>query len=100
MTSLQDLERIVPDLIRRLDKIHAKLSKYKKINTDFRAKTLMNEIKAKISQIKKVHEAYKNTPSYKNKDFDNWVKLQENYIKECNQICDKIFEYESVMGYN
>ena len=100
MTSLQDLEIVVPNLIRRLDKIHAKLSKYKKINTDFRAKTLMNEINAKINQIKKVHEAYKNTPSYKDKNFDNWVHLQENYIKECNQICDKIFEYESVMGYN
>lgn len=100
MTSLQDLEIVVPDIIRRLNKIHSKLSRYKKINTDFRAKTLMNEIQAKINQIKKVHEAYKNTPSYKNKNFDNWVQLQENYIQECNQICDKIYEYESVMGYN
>ena len=60
----------------------------------------MNEITAKINQIKKVHEAYKNTPSYKNKDFTNWVNMQENYVNECNKICDKIFEYESVMGYN
>ena len=100
MTTLQELENIVPDIIRRLDKIHTKLSKYKKMNTDYRAKTLMNEIEAKIRQIRKVHEAYKNTPSYKNKNFDNWVKMQENYVNECNGICDKIFEYESVMGYN
>ena len=53
MTSLQDLDTIVPNIIRRLDKIHTKLSKYKKINTDYRAKTLMNEIQAKIRQIKK-----------------------------------------------
>ncbi|MBQ8425991.1 MAG: hypothetical protein IJX17_08270 [Clostridia bacterium] len=100
MTSLQDLDTIVPDIIRRLNKIYSKLTKYKKINTDYRAKTLMNEITAKINQIKKVHEAYKNTPSYKNKDFTNWVNMQENYVNECNKICDKIFEYESVMGYN
>ena len=99
MISLTDLEHIVPDIIARLQNIASKMSKYKKINTDFRAKTLINEIAAKVNQVKKVHEAYKNTPSYKNKDFSNWVNMQENYIAECKRIYEKIMEYESVVGY-
>ena len=99
MIALKDLETTVPDIIDRLEHIAGQMSKYKKINTDYRAKTLINEINAKIRQIKKVHEAYKNTPSYKNKDFSNWVNMQEDYIKECKRIYDKIMEYESVVGY-
>ena len=100
MTTLQDLEHIVPDLIARLEQIHRNMSRYKKIKTDFRAVTLMREIEAKIRQIKKVHEAYRATPSYRNKDFGNWVNMQEQYIKECKAIYDRIMEYESVTGYN
>lgn len=100
MTSLQDLETIVPKIIRQLKDIRGSMSKYKKINTDYRAKTLMNEIDAKINQIEKVHAAYKNTPSYKNKDFGNWVSRLKHYVDECRAIHDKIYEYESVMGYN
>jgi hypothetical protein len=99
MTTLADLDRIVPDVIGRLDKIRSNMSRYKKINTDFRAKTLMNEIEAKIRQIKKVHEAYRNTPSYRNKNFDNWVGMQENYIAECTEIYKRIMEFEDVDGY-
>ena len=100
MISLQDLERIVPELIARLEQIRIDMSRYKKINTDYRAKTLMHEIEAKVAQIKKVHAAYKATPSYRNKDFENWVNLQEQYIKECKAIYEKIMKYESVAGYN
>lgn len=99
MIKLADLEYIVPDIINKLQNIASKMSKYKKINTDYRAKTLINEIAAKINQVKKVHESYKRTPSYKDKDFSNWVALQNNYINECEYICKKIFEYESVAGY-
>ena len=97
MIALKDLETTVPDIIDKLEYIARQMSKYKKINTDYRAKTLINEINAKIRQIKKVHEAYKNTPSYKNKDFSNWVNMQEDYIKECKQIYDKIMEYEIIV---
>ena len=99
MITLQDLERIVPDLIAQLEKIHRDMGKYKKLNTDYRGITLMREIEAKIRQIQKVHTAYRNTPSYRNKDFSNWVSMQEQYIAECRQIYSKIKEYESVTGY-
>ena len=99
MITLQDLERIVPDLIAQLEKIHRDMSRYKKLNTDFRGITLMREIEAKIRQIQKVHTAYRNTPSYRTKDFSNWVRIQEQYIAECRQIYGRIKEYESVSGY-
>lgn len=99
MITLQDLERIVPGLIAQLEKIHRDMSRYKKLNTDYRGITLMREIEAKIRQIQKVHTAYRNTPSYRTKDFSNWVRMQEQYIAECRQIYSKIMEYESVIGY-
>ena len=100
MTTLSDLERIVPDIISRLERIKWNMSRYKKLETDYRGKTLMREIEAKVRQIQKVHEAYRNTPSYKNKDFTRWVEIQEQYVKECTAIYKKIMEYESVTGYN
>lgn len=99
MTRLEDLERIVPDMIARLEKIRRDMSRYKKLNRDFRGITLMREIEAKIRQINKVHAAYRATPSYRNKDFDNWVQMQEHYIAECRSIYNRIMEFESVEGY-
>lgn len=100
MTTLQDLDRIIPEIISQLEKIKSDMSKYKKIKTDYRAKTLINEITAKITQIKKVHDSYKRTPSYKNKNFDNYVESLRNYVNECKQIYQKIKSYEDVAGYN
>ena len=99
MTTLADLERVVPDIIQRLDKIRCDMTRYKKLTTDFRGITLIREIEAKISQIKKVHEAYRNTPSYRNKNFDNWVDIQEKYIAECKEIYKRIIDFEDVGGY-
>ena len=100
MTTLSDLERIVPDIISRLEQIRRNMSRYKKLETDYRGKTLMREIEAKIDVIKKVYEVYKTAPSYKTKNFDNWVAKEEHYVKECTAIYKKIMEYESVTGYN
>ena len=99
MITLQDLERIVPDLIAQLEQIHRDMSKYKKLNTDFRGITLMREIEAKIRQINKVHDAYRATPSYRNKDFTNWVESLRHYVAECLAIYKKIKAYEDVAGY-
>lgn len=100
MTTLQDLDRIVPDMIARLEQIRRNMSRYKKIDTDYRAKTLMNEINAKIVQIRKVHESYRIAPSFRNKNFDRWVEMLEEYAADCQRIYEKIMEYEKVKGYN
>ena len=99
MTTLADLDRLVPELIERLDKIRRDMTKYKKLTTDHRGITLIREIEAKITQIKKVHETYRSTPSYRNKNFDNWVSIQENYIAECLAIYKRIMDFEDVGGY-
>ena len=99
MITLQDLERIVPDLIAQLEKIHRDMSRYKKLNTDFRGITLMREIEAKIRQIKGVYEHYRTAPSYRTKDFTNWVQKERNYVAECLEIYKKIKAYEDVAGY-
>ena len=99
MTTLQELERIVPEIIGALEDIRRNMSRYKKLNTDFRGITLMREIEAKIQQIKKVHDVYRTTPSYRGKDFDNWVRIQRQYVAECHAIYERIKAYEDVAGY-
>ena len=99
MTTLKDLDKIVPEIISQLEQIARDMSRYKKINTDFRAKTLINEINAKIKETKEVHETYKNTPSLRNKNFDNFANSLRNYVKECKRIYEKIKSFEDVAGY-
>ena len=99
MITLTDLETIVPEIIAELEKIHRDMSRYKKLNTDFRGITLMREIEAKIRQIKGVHEHYRTAPSYRTKDFTNWVQKERNYVEECRKIYVKIKAYEDVAGY-
>lgn len=99
MITLTDLDRIVPEIIAELEQIHRNMSRYKKLNTDFRGITLMREIEAKIRQIRKVHDAYRATPSYRTKDFTNWVQKERHYVAECQKIYEKIKAYEDVAGY-
>ncbi len=96
MITLKELDAIIPDIINRLQRIRSEVSLYKRINIDIRGKMLMNEIKDKISQIEKVHLVYKTTPSYKNKDFTEWVKILEKYIKECKEYWARIKACEDV----
>lgn len=99
MTTLKDLEKIIPDSIERMRTIKRNMSRYKKLDTDYRAKTLMNEIDAKINQVESVYELYKTAPSYKTKNFDNYVNSLNHYVDECQRIYEKIMAYESVAGY-
>ena len=98
--TLNDLDRIVPDIIARLDSIRRSMTRYKKRDTDYRANTLIREIEAKITQIRKVHDSYRAAPSFRDKKFDNWVNGLENYVTECKQIHDRIYAYEGVKGYS
>ena len=59
MTTLQDLETIIPSVISRMEDVASAMSRYKKIKTDGRARVLINEINGKIKQIKKVFTAQK-----------------------------------------
>jgi len=100
MTTLQDLEWIIPDVISKLDDIASAMSRYKKIKTDGRARVLINEINGKIKQIRKVHEVYKNSPSFQNHNFDEYVKMIRGYIVEYQDLYERIMKFENVIDYH
>ncbi len=100
MTTLKDLETIIPRVIYELEEIASAMSRYKKIKTDGRARVLINEINGKIKQIKKVHEVYKTSPSFKNHNFDEYVKMIKGYIIEYRDLYKRIMAFENVIDYH
>ncbi|MBQ8425514.1 MAG: hypothetical protein IJX17_05795 [Clostridia bacterium] len=100
MTTLEDLETIIPDVIKKLEDIASAMSRYKKIKTDGRARVLINEINGKIKQIQKVHVVYKTSPSFKNHNFDEYVKMIRNYIVEYQDLYERIMKFENVIDYH
>ena len=100
MTTLKDLEKIIPEVIAQLDDIASAMSRYKKIKTAGRARVLINEINGKIKQIKKVHEVYKTSPSFKNHNFDDYVKMIRGYVVEYKDLYERIMKFENVTDYH
>lgn len=100
MTTLQDLETIIPEVISQLEDIASAMSRYKKIKTDGRARVLINEINGKIKQIKKVHEVYKTAPSFKNHNFDEYVKMIRHFVVEYQDLYERIMKFENIIDYH
>lgn len=100
MTTLKDLERIIPNYIKKMDDIASAMSRYKKYNTDGRARVLINEIKGKIKQIEKVYQLFKTSPSFKTQNFDEYVKMIEKQTAEFQKLYDIIIQYEDVPEYH
>ena len=100
MTTLKDLETIIPDVIYQLEEIASAMSRYKKIKTDGRARVLINEINFKIKQIQKVHEVYKTSPSFQNHNFDEYVKMIRGFIVEYKDVYERIMKFENVIDYH
>lgn len=102
MTSLSDLDTIVPQVINQLQAISDKMSRYKKIDTDLRGRALMSEIKAKIDQIKKAVDVYKRPDlrvAYQDYNFDTFVANIRSYIPECEAVYKRITQSENITGY-
>lgn len=99
MTTLTDLETLIPDIIRRMEDIASAASRYKHFNRDGRARVLINEINGKIKQIKKVHETYKKSPSFQNQNFDSYIEMLENQIKEFKNTYDIIMQMNDIPYY-
>lgn len=100
MTTLNELEIIVPKVIKELEDIASAMSRYKKIKTDGRARVLINEINFKINQIKKVMVVYRTAPSFKNHNFDEYVKMIKGYIVEYRDLYNRIMKFENVIDYH
>ncbi len=102
MTSLKDLDRIIPDVIAQLEKIASDMSSYKKIKTDLRATALINEIKEKVKQIKLAYETYKRpdlSHLYANYNFDDYVKAITGYVPEYRAVYERIKKFENITDY-
>lgn len=99
MTTLRDLEKIVPGIIKELQDISDKMSRYSKIDTDLRARELMSEIKDKIEQIKDNMKVFKNGSLYVNFNFDEYVVELRNYVTESELIYQRIKRFEKATDY-
>ena len=100
MTTLNELETIVPKVIKELEDIASAMSRYKKIKTDGRARVLINEINFKINQIKKVMVVYRTSPSFKNHNFDEYVKMIKGFVVEYKDLYNRIMKFENVIDYH
>ena len=81
MTTLQDLDRIIPNLIGQLEQLKSEISRYKKLDIDVRARSLINSINKKIQSTKAGYEYFKITPEYYSENFDNFVNDIKQFIK-------------------
>ena len=102
MTRLRDLDRIVSDVIKELQDISDKMGRYKKIDTDLKARALMSQIKEKIGTINKSMEVFKRADlrqAYENYNFDNFVATIKSYVTEAQAVYERITDPEHITGY-
>ena len=102
MTTLKDLDRIVPGVTSGLQEVSDKMGRYKHIDTDLRARALMKEIKEKIEQINRAWAVYKRPDlrvAYENYNFDEFVANIRAYIPECEAAYQRIIDPERTTGY-
>ena len=100
MTTLKDLDRIVPGMVKQLQEISNKMSIYSKIDTDYRARVLMSEIKAQIEQINTSMKIYKSSPAFTNYNFDNFVARIKNYVIDDEGAYQRIKRFENITDYH
>ena len=102
MTRLRDLDKIVTDVINQLQNISDNMGRYKKIDTDLRARALMKEIKEKIQIIKTSMEVFKRPDLrhlYENYNFDNFVNNIKSYVTEFQADYERIKKFEDITEY-
>lgn len=102
MITLRELEPIVKRVVKDLDKIASDMSSYRKIKTDLRARSLINSINERISQINLAYETYMRPDLYNlygHYDFTDWVKTIEAYVPEYRKTYERIMRFENVVEY-
>ncbi len=102
MTRLKDLDRIVSDVIKQLQDISDNMGRYKKIDTDLRARALMKEIREKIKQINSCMEVFTRPDlraAYENYNFDEFVTNIKSYVTESQATYERIKKFEDITEY-
>ncbi len=102
MTRYKDLEKIVTDVKNQLQSISDNMGRYKKIDTDLRARALMKEIKEKITQINRCMEVF-TRPDYRqvyeNYNFDEFVNNIKSYVTEAQATYERIKKFEDITEF-
>lgn len=102
MITFKRLGPIVETVIRDLKQIASDMSSYKKIKTDLRAVSLINEVNAKIREIKIAYDTFVRdglSNLYANYDFTDWVKKIQGYVDEYRSTHERIMKFEDIVEY-
>ena len=106
MIKFNELKKYIDEIIAKLNEIKEKMSKYSKIDTDYRAGALIEEINKKIAQIKSVYTNVYASADFRdqygensNYDYTNYIKMLRDQVIEYEKIYKKIIKFESVFGY-
>ena len=105
MVKFQQLREIIDEVISQLNKIAEDMGRYSKIDTDYRARALIDEINEKIKQM---NNTYKNVFAHKdfrdvygensNHDYTEYVQMIRAYVPKYKAIYERIVKFENVFG--
>ena len=105
MVKFQQLREIIDEVISQLNKIAEDMGRYSKIDTDYRARALIDEINEKTKQM---NNTYKNVFAHKdfkdvygensNYDYTEYVQMIRAYVPKYKAIYERIVKFENVFG--
>ena len=105
MIKFKELRGIIDEVILQLQQIAEDMGRYSKIDTDYRARALIDDINAKTKQI---DNTYKNVFAHKdfkdvygensNHDYTEYVKMIRAEVPKYKSIYERIIKFESVFG--
>ena len=106
MIKFEQLKGIIDEVTAQLNEIAKKMSEYSKIDTDYRASALIEEINKVVSQINGAYNNVFASDDFKdvygknsNYDFTEYVKTIREYVPKYEAIYQKIIKFESVFGF-
>ena len=106
MVKFEQVKEVIDEVTEKLNEIAKKMSNYSKLDTDYRAEALIEEINKKVEQM---HNTYNNVFAHEdfkkiygkesNYDYTEYVKMIRDYVPKYEAIYNKIVKFESVFGY-
>ena len=106
MIKFTELKPIIDEVTDELKEIVSKMKSYSKIDVDYRAGALIDEVNAKIKQINSVYNNVYSIPEFKdlygansNYDYTEYVKMIKAEVARFEAIYQRIKKFETVTGY-
>lgn len=106
MVKFEQVKGVIDEVTTKLNQIAEKMSRYSKIDTDYRARALIDEINEKVKQMNNsynnvfAHEDFKKVYGRESGyDYSEYVKMIQDYVSQYEAIYQRIIKFESVFGY-